>query len=68
MSGPDNRTVKLPKKIPVYILYGTAFVRDGQLNFGSDLYHRDDKLVQAVAQGALPSQSAIAMLQNLEKM
>src|SRR5205814_6448769 len=43
--GGDNKGVKLPRKIPVYIAYGTAYVRDGQLYFGNDLYHRDDELV-----------------------
>ena len=68
MNGADNHTVRLAKKIPVYILYGTAFVRDGQLRFGNDLYHRDEKLVQAMASGALPGGSAVAMLHALEKL
>ena len=50
-SGPDNKAVKLPKKIPVYITYFTAYMRDGQLYFGNDLYHRDDELVKAMARG-----------------
>jgi murein L,D-transpeptidase YcbB/YkuD len=29
MHGQDNRSVTLPKKIPVYIVYFTAFVQDG---------------------------------------
>src|SRR5579884_2901181 len=45
MHGADNHQVTLPKKIPVYIVYFTAFVQDGQLNFGNDLYDRDNKLV-----------------------
>ncbi|MFL5619163.1 MAG: murein L,D-transpeptidase, partial [Gemmatimonadaceae bacterium] len=53
--GGDNRGVKLPQKIPVYITYGTAYVRDGQLYFGNDLYHRDDELVKAMAEGAVVS-------------
>src|SRR5204863_8260186 len=51
--GGDNKGVKLPRKIPVYIAYGTAYVRDGQLYFGNDLYHRDDELVKAMAEGAV---------------
>lgn len=46
MHGKDNRQVTLPQKIPVYIVYFTAFVQDGNLNFGNDLYDRDSKLVQ----------------------
>jgi murein L,D-transpeptidase YcbB/YkuD len=50
--GPDNRTVKVPHKIPVYITYFTAFVSDGSLHFGNDLYDRDDALVQRTAKAA----------------
>jgi murein L,D-transpeptidase YcbB/YkuD len=56
--GGDNRAVKLPRKIPVYIAYGTTYVRDGQLVFGNDLYHRDDQLVKAIATGAVGSGGA----------
>jgi murein L,D-transpeptidase YcbB/YkuD len=66
--GPDNTSVKLPRKIPVYITYGTAYMRDGQLYFGNDLYHRDDKLVQTVATGALPSARAVQALQALKRI
>ncbi len=44
MNGTDNKTVMLPKKIPVYIVYLTAYVRDGHLHFGDDVYDRDDRL------------------------
>lgn len=44
MHGADNRTITLPKKIPVYIVYFTAYMRDGQLHFGGDVYDRDDSL------------------------
>jgi len=44
MQGSDNRTVTLPRKIPVYIVYFTAFGRDGKLHFGDDIYGRDDAL------------------------
>ena len=46
--GEDNQRVKLPKKIPVYIVYLTAYKREGQLYFGNDLYSRDEKLQDAV--------------------
>jgi murein L,D-transpeptidase YcbB/YkuD len=68
MNGRDNTTVRLPKKIPVYITYGTAFVRDGQLHFGNDLYHRDDMLVKASSTGALPSPAAREALEALERI
>ncbi|MEO8561796.1 MAG: L,D-transpeptidase family protein [bacterium] len=66
--GKDNQQIKLPKKIPVYIAYGTAYIRDGQLSFGNDLYHRDDKLVKAIAEGALPSERARKALEELKKI
>ena len=44
MHGSDNRTITLQKKIPVYIVYFTAYMRDGHLHFGDDVYERDDPL------------------------
>ena len=64
----DNRSVKLPKKIPVYIVYGTAYLRDGQLHFGNDLYHRDDQLVKAMAEGAVVSSRAVAAVEELKRI
>ena len=66
--GQDNQQVKLPGKIPVYIAYGTTYIRDGQLYFGNDLYHRDDLLVKAIAEGALPSERAVKALESLKKI
>lgn len=40
--GPDNKTITLDEEIPVYIVYFTTYIRDGQLFFGNDLYKRDD--------------------------
>jgi murein L,D-transpeptidase YcbB/YkuD len=45
----DNKQVRLETKIPVYIVYFTAYFRDGQLFFGDDIYNRDDKLEKEVA-------------------
>jgi murein L,D-transpeptidase YcbB/YkuD len=66
--GKDNQATKLPKKIPVYIAYGTTYVRDGQLYFGNDLYHRDDQLVKAMAQGAVVSSSGVKAIEELRKI
>jgi murein L,D-transpeptidase YcbB/YkuD len=66
--GQDNNSVKVPHKIPVYIEYGTAYVKDGQLYFGNDLYHRDDDLVKAIADGALPSPRAVQALEALKRI
>jgi murein L,D-transpeptidase YcbB/YkuD len=66
--GADNTPVKLPRKLPVYITYGTAYMRDGVLYFGNDLYHRDDKLVAASAAGAIPSSRAVQALEALKRI
>jgi murein L,D-transpeptidase YcbB/YkuD len=44
MTGNDNQTVVIPAKIPVYIVYLTAYVRDGHLHFSDDVYERDARL------------------------
>lgn len=44
MHGSNNNHVKLPSKIPVYIVYFTAYMRDGHLHFSDDVYDRDDPL------------------------
>ncbi|MEO5902516.1 MAG: L,D-transpeptidase family protein [Gemmatimonadaceae bacterium] len=69
MQGPtDNNSVKVPRKIPVYIAYGTAYIRNGQLYFGNDLYDRDDKLVAQVLRGALPSSETVQAVQALRRI
>ena len=40
-AGKDNRAVTLPQKLPVYIVYFTAYARDGNLHFANDVYKRD---------------------------
>ena len=50
--GPDNRQVRLPRKIPVYIVYFTVYTRNGELYFGDDIYGRDDALMTQRAQAA----------------
>jgi murein L,D-transpeptidase YcbB/YkuD len=39
--GEDGRTVTLQRPVPVYIVYLTAFVRNGVLNFRGDPYRKD---------------------------
>jgi murein L,D-transpeptidase YcbB/YkuD len=68
LNGANDRTVRLPSKIPVYIAYFTAYIRDGQVWFGNDLYKRDTQLVEAIAGGAMPSPEtmrAVAALRQL---
>ena len=50
--GADNTAVRVPKKLPVYIVYFTAYIRDGQLFFGDDVYNRDASLEQKVVSAA----------------
>ena len=66
--GRDNRTVNLPAKIPVYIVYFTTYVVNGQLYFGNDLYKRDAALAEAVKAGALPSAEARRAAEILRRM
>jgi len=40
-AGKDNRAVSLPRRLPVYIVYFTAYARDGDLHFATDVYKRD---------------------------
>jgi murein L,D-transpeptidase YcbB/YkuD len=69
MHGQDNRQINLPKKIPVYIVYFTAFVQDGHINFGNDLYDRDSKLLQEMKAATLTpeTQQAQQALRSLAK-
>jgi murein L,D-transpeptidase YcbB/YkuD len=61
----DNRTIRLDRKIPVYIAYFTAYEKDGTLHFGNDLYSKDDALVPVMNPGARPT---AAMMQQLEAL
>ena len=47
-SGRDNQSVRLPQKLPVYIVYFTVYVRDGELYIGKDIYGHDTRLEDAV--------------------
>jgi len=68
MHGSDNNAVKVPQKVPVFIVYGTAYMRDDQLYFGNDLYDRDDKLVAQVLRGALPNPETVKAVQALRRI
>jgi murein L,D-transpeptidase YcbB/YkuD len=59
-SGADNQTVKLPHKIPVYIVYFTAYARDGELAFADDLYGRDDALERQLHAPATAARTQVA--------
>ncbi len=65
---PDNKSVKVSRKIPVYITYFTTYIENGQLYFGNDLYNRDDKLVPIVMAGAMPSKETVDAVQALRRI
>jgi murein L,D-transpeptidase YcbB/YkuD len=65
---PNDKSVKVPQKIPVYITYFTAYINNGQLYFGNDLYSRDDKLVPIVMSGAMPSKEIVDAIQALRRI
>lgn len=65
---PDNKSVKVPQKIPVYITYFTAYTNDGQLYFGNDLYNRDDKLVPIMMAAAFPKKDVVDAVQALRRI
>ena len=51
MHAGKEQYVTLQKTIPVYIGYFTAFLSsDGQLNFRTDIYKRDDSLLEMLMQ------------------
>lgn len=51
-SGKDNVTVTLAKKVPVFIVYGTALAyANGEVHFSDDIYGFDTKLAAALAKG-----------------
>ena len=65
--GPDNHTVNLPAKIPVYIVYFTTYVKDNRLYFGNDLYDRDDALVKTMASAAAGDSASAQAVQTLRQ-
>ncbi len=68
MKGSDNQTFKVSKKIPVFITYGTAYMRDGQLFFGNDLYSRDAKMVEQLFRAAIPAPETVQAVQALRRI
>jgi murein L,D-transpeptidase YcbB/YkuD len=64
--GADDQQVSLAQKVPVYIVYFTAYARDGQLYFGNDIYDRDTAIVKAVAAAARPDSAALQAARALQ--
>jgi murein L,D-transpeptidase YcbB/YkuD len=57
--GPLDSQVTLERKVPVFIVYFTAFERDGELLFGNDLYERDSRIIETMASAVVPGQEAV---------
>lgn len=51
-NGKDNVTVNLLKRVPVFIVYGTALAyENGDVHFSDDIYGHDARLAAALAKG-----------------
>jgi murein L,D-transpeptidase YcbB/YkuD len=51
-SGKDDVTVRLEKRVPVFIVYGTALTyENGDVHFSEDIYGHDASLAAALAKG-----------------
>ncbi len=57
METGTEQTVRLPEAVPVHLLYWTAFVGDGTIQFRPDVYDRDGA-VRAALEEAPPSPAA----------
>jgi murein L,D-transpeptidase YcbB/YkuD len=54
-----QRVVNLPRTVPVYLLYWTAWVdEDGLANFRNDIYQRDKPMARALYQGGASGKGA----------
>lgn len=55
-TGDDNKSVSLPKPIPVLIFYGTAWSDGGEMHFFKDMYGYDAEMEKSI-QGGRPYSS-----------
>jgi murein L,D-transpeptidase YcbB/YkuD len=60
-----NRMVPLEKPLPVYLLYLTAFVRDGQVHFRNDPYGKDRRAMGRVGAPALEPPTVCEEIERL---
>jgi len=65
---PDNQRVNLDTKLPVYIVYLTAYARDGKVQFADDIYHRDAVVMRAIGAAAFPSEDARRAVEALDRV
>ncbi len=50
-TGEDNKSVSLPKPIPVLLFYGTAWSDNGELHFFKDMYGYDAEMEKSIEGG-----------------
>lgn len=67
-NGPQDSQVTLERKVPVYIVYFTAFERNGEVFFGNDLYERDSQIIDAMTQAVMPSREAVRAAQGVREL
>ena len=67
-TGPDNQRVNLDAKLPVYIVYFTAYANDGKVQFADDIYQRDAAVMRAISAGAFPTDDARRALYALDRV
>ena len=61
----QQTTVDLEHPVPVYLLYLTAFMRDGVLNFREDPYGKDRQAIARLGQPAAADRSQCTQLKEL---
>jgi L,D-transpeptidase YcbB len=64
-SAHGNQMVSLERPLPVYLLYLTAFVRDGKVQFRNDPYGKDRR---AMARLGAPELEAPTVCQEVERL
>ena len=64
-SAKGNRMVSLEEPLPVYLLYLTAFVRDGQVHFRNDPYGKDRRAMGRVGAPALEPPTVCEEIERL---
>ncbi|MEO7363264.1 MAG: L,D-transpeptidase family protein, partial [Gemmatimonadaceae bacterium] len=67
-TGPNDRRVNLDAKLPVYIVYLTAYANDGKVQFADDIYNRDAAVMRAVGAGAFPTDNARRAVNALDRV
>jgi L,D-transpeptidase YcbB len=60
-----GRTVPLERPVPVYLLYLTAFVRDGELQFRNDPYGKDRRAMARLGKSSLDEPTICEELDRL---